>query len=421
MSDPFYNLYDIIFDTGLITNKKLYKCIFKELGDNNPEMLIDILDIEHDFDRLIYQKIIFHDQEPILFTSFDDAWTNKIYFANRLQTNHILSNSEKNSIEKDILLKKSGWHDFYWFSNGFLSLEWYRFYRYACYLENSWEPTKTFSSYNRILKNREHRLIISMHLYNNYKDNIILSCHSDDPNNHNLFINTKNSISTNLSYHIDVRDFVDSFCHIVTERIFYENRIHLTEKVFRPIICCRPFILASSPGSLQYLKDYGFKTFSDFWSEDYDNISDHDKRLRAILDIIDYLGSLNHNQIIRLLNDMKEILLYNRNHFYNQFEKNITKELHENLYTALLQQNNVQPYYNKIMESLTPAEYELVKNSDTICSMSDDQAPEIFIQSIKSLVDQKPTDNIIRPYIKEKLKYFYGFYKAVLYENSQQT
>lgn len=422
MNEPFYNLYDIIFDTGSITNKKLQKHIFTELGNNDPRMLIDTFDIPHVFDRLTYQKLIFHDQEPILFNSFENAWLNKIYFVNRLETNHILSNSEKNSVEKDALLKQSGWHDFYWFSNGFLSLEWYRFYRYACYLENNWTPAKTFSSYNRILKDREHRLIIANHLYNNYKDNIILSCHSDQQHyqHDNLFVNTNNNISTNLSYKIDVIDFIDSFCHIVTERIFYEDRIHLTEKAFRPIVCCRPFILASSPGSLQYLKDYGFKTFNNFWSEDYDNITDHNERLDAILDIIDYLGSLKHSQIIEMLHSMKETLLYNRNHFYNQFEKNITKELHDNLYTALNLKNHTDSYYNKIMQGLTDAEYELVKNSTETCTEFDDHVPVVYLQAIDHLVDQKPTSNIIRPFVKNNLKYLNGFYNGTVHVNLQQ-
>jgi hypothetical protein len=421
MNEPFYNLYNIIFDTGSITNKKLQKHIFTELGNNDPRLLVDTSDIPHVFDRLTYQKLIFHDQEPILFNSFKNAWLNKIHFVNRLETNHILSNSEKNSIEKDELLKQSGWHDFYWFSNGFLSLEWYRFYRYAKYLENCWNPTKNFSSYNRILPDRLHRLEIANHLYNHYPNQIILSRHFGDDATDNLFVNTTNIKSKNLSYTIHDKDFIDSFCHVITERIFYEDRIHLTEKTFRPIICCRPFILASSPGSLQYLKDYGFKTFSDFWSEDYDNITDHNKRLYAILNIIDYIGSLTHSQMIDLLHSMKEILIYNRNHFYNQFEKNITKELHDNLHTALLQQNNVEPYYNRIMQSLTPAEYELVKNSTEMCTEFDDYVPISYLQAIDCLVDQKPSSNIIRPFVTDNLKYLNGFYTGTVHVNLQQA
>jgi hypothetical protein len=354
---------------------------------------------------------------------------------NRLETNHILSNSEKNSFEKDTILKKSGWHDFYWFSNGFLSLEWYRFFRYARFLENSWQPINTFSSYNRILKDRDHRLIISNFLYNNFQNKILLSCHFDSnftpsatlPDyqkkyingiNSNLYINVKSN-TVNKSFDIDTDDFTNSFCHIVTERIFYEDRIHLTEKIFRPIVCCRPFILVSSPNALQYLKNYGFKTFNDYWSEDYDNIHDHNSRLDAILDIIQYIGSLNNKQILEMLNSMKEVLIFNRNHFYNEFEKIITDELYTNLFNSINAKNKETCYYSKIFSSLTKKEFELIKNTNEVCDEINDTTSKIFVEYIKTYMNNKPKDeNVIRPFVKENLKHLRGFYLGYEFKNN---
>jgi hypothetical protein len=48
----------------------------------------------------------------------------------------------------------------------------------------------------------------------------------------------------------------------------------LTEKALRPIACGQPFILAATPGSLQYLRSYGFKTFSGYIDETYDTIQE---------------------------------------------------------------------------------------------------------------------------------------------------
>lgn len=333
---------------------------------------------------------------------------------NRLETNHILSNSEIHSSEKDSLIAKSGWNDFYWFSNGFLSLEWYRYYRYANYLQNNWEPRYTFSSYNRILKKREHRLAIAMHLFNNFRNKIILSCHTNE--NHfgieNLFINTNNDISTNLSYKIDVNDFTDSFCHIVTERIFYEKRIHLTEKTFRPIICCRPFILAASPGSLQYLRSYGFKTFDEFWSEDYDLIEDHSARLNAILEVINYLGSLSHDEMINLLSRMRSILIYNRNHFYGLFEKIITAELFDNLNNCLASRSNAKvPIFQTVINNLTKAEIEFIENSkeeyDLFCTKEDYFQQETIIKALNNeFLKSDVNENSIRPFVRRYTKHF---------------
>jgi hypothetical protein len=402
MNDPFYNLYHIIVDNCKNNKFNINFEFFAKLGENNPLVLEDpnykFSNLEEKIDQLLRRKIIFHDQEPILFNAFKKDWETKITTMNRVQTNHILSNSEQNSIEKDLLLARSHWHDFYWFSNGFLSLEWYRYYRYATYLENNWSPTKTFSSYNRLLTNREHRHIISSHLYNNFKEKIVLSYHSDNGEN-NLFINTSNLKSENLSYTIHTQDFVDSFCHVVTERIFYEDRIHLTEKVFRPIICCRPFILVSSPHSLSYLKKYGFKTFSDFWNEDYDSILDHSQRLDAILKIINQLGSLSQFEILNMLEKMKNILLFNRKHFYNLFQKLITKELFDNLNSVLTKKNNTPPFFLQLINSLNDKEIDYISNleeMDLNFNLEDDKFEEDYLFKILNNSLQRNTDNYIR-------------------------
>ena len=271
MNDPFYELYKIIVNYYQNSNYNLVKVFFPNLGDNDPEKLItDFLrdDKTHEdgYLDLKKKKILFHDQEPIMYLNLKNNWAKKIQYYNKLETNHILSNSEKNSDDKNELLKESGWHDLYWFSNGFLSLEWYRFFRYATFLENNWEPTKIFSSYNRILPNREHRIIVAGHLLNNFAKKSIVSCHSvqqkirkNFPINQlkcieyitsDVYNNIEKSTNLNQSFNINIEDFIDSFCHVVTERIFYESRIHLTEKIFRPIICCRPFIVVSSKGAL---------------------------------------------------------------------------------------------------------------------------------------------------------------------------
>ena len=163
MNDPFYNLYDIIYCTSLLSNKKVLQCYFPKFGENDPKKLI-FKEPADGKNRFLYRYLMLHDQEPVFYEKYKEDWDTAIYLFNRIETNHIFSNSEKNSKDKNELLKKSGWHDFYWFSNGFMSLEWYRFYRYASYLENMWSPTKTFSSYNRIFDDRNHRLHIAQFL-----------------------------------------------------------------------------------------------------------------------------------------------------------------------------------------------------------------------------------------------------------------
>lgn len=400
------------------TNKKLQRETFSNLGSNDPKLLkTTFAPCSFGFDTLMHRKLIFHDQEPVMFSSYEQDWMNKIYSFNRLETGHIFANSEINSVEKNKILAASGWHDFYWFSNGFLALEWYRFFKYATYLEQRWEPKYTFSSYNRILPGRQHRAVIADHLHKNYTKRIILSKHTGTQDD--IFINTVSTQSDNYSYDIHENDFIDSFCHVITERLFYESRIHLTEKTFRPIICCRPFILVSSPGALSYLQSYGFKTFSNFWPEDYDNIKDHNERLNAIIDVVDYIGSLRHDQMLSMLNGMKDILLYNRRHFYTNFQDIITVELYKNLETALHAKTSVDSCYQQILDSLTPAEIELLKASK-VTNYQDAVGPQVIQYSMKHLVGKRPNENTIRPFVAENIQYYIKFYQGIVHKKLDQ-
>lgn len=103
----------------------------------------------------------------------------------------------------------------------------------------------------------------------------------------------------------------ESFIHIIAESRFISPMANISEKTLKPIIAKRPFILASTPYSLQLVKSMGFKTFSEFWDESYDEVTDHSKRLGLILDLIDYLNSLSNKNLKRMHKHMHKILEFN--------------------------------------------------------------------------------------------------------------
>lgn len=117
--------------------------------------------------------------------------------------------------------------------------------------------------------------------------------------------------------------YMHTFCELVTET-FSENGIHtnftdnlgvlISEKLFKPLLACRPFILNANPHTLAELKKLGFKTFDKYWDEGYDNIIDINQRHDKLLDIISYINNKPNNELSSILIDMKEILLYNRAH-----------------------------------------------------------------------------------------------------------
>lgn len=106
-----------------------------------------------------------------------------------------------------------------------------------------------------------------------------------------------------------------AFVDIVTESRFAQPTANYSEKTYQAIQYKRPFILAAPPHTLKYLKEQGFKTFSDFWDESYDDEYDHGIRLTKIFDLIDFIGNKSIQELTEMLKRMEDILIYNYNYF----------------------------------------------------------------------------------------------------------
>ena len=68
----------------------------------------------------------------------------------------------------------------------------------------------------------------------------------------------------------------------------------------------------------------GFKTFNDFWSEEYDGYEDRDRYVK-ILELIDTLAKKPIKELQQMYIDMQEIFEHNYNLLLNQnYNTNIT-------------------------------------------------------------------------------------------------
>ena len=147
------------------------------------------------------------------------------------------------------------------------------------------------------------------------------------------------SASANILRTIDRIDFnndtlnVDSFWHIVTETVFYYDKLHLTEKIFKPIASKQPFMLLAAPGNLAYLKYYGFKTFDSVIDESYDLIEDNDLRTEAVVRQLHWYCNLTPNEKTDIIKQLEPIIQHNFDHFYGEFKHIIAQELLDNTKT----------------------------------------------------------------------------------------
>lgn len=119
---------------------------------------------------------------------------------------------------------------------------------------------------------------------------------------------------------------------------FYDESevISLTEKIFKPIINFQPFIYVATKGSLQILRDLGFKTFEPYIDETYDQELDNDKRLLMAYEQIKRLCLMTKQEIHEWYWKMQDILVHNHQHLLSIHKnKMITETAMEELYEKL--------------------------------------------------------------------------------------
>lgn len=120
------------------------------------------------------------------------------------------------------------------------------------------------------------------------------------------------TIKMTRTAHLDVIDFYkDSLISIVTETNFNENEITMTEKSIKPIKEKHPFIIVGVCGTLKQYRKLGYKTFNDFWSEEYDDINNPWDRLKEIIRICVEINQWDSNKILEFKQQVKPIIDHN--------------------------------------------------------------------------------------------------------------
>ena len=122
------------------------------------------------------------------------------------------------------------------------------------------------------------------------------------------------TIDNQTNLHQNGRDeshlFKNVFLNVVNETHQPDDVVFITEKTYRSINYCRPFVINGDSGSLQYLKEIGFKTFDKFWDESYDTDDDHTK-ITKISKIVEYVCGLDMQELQTLYQEMLPTLEHN--------------------------------------------------------------------------------------------------------------
>ena len=121
-------------------------------------------------------------------------------------------------------------------------------------------------------------------------------------------------------------NWVRHLVNIVTETFYDINRTgFVSEKIYKPIVGCRPFLVYDPDGGTQWLRERGFETYT----QDFQDISDLDLALPH--NMPEFLRVLCEQTPVywqKKFVDLQEKILYNKAHFadYVKQQQSIVKQ-----------------------------------------------------------------------------------------------
>ena len=238
----------------------------------------------------------------------------------------IFCHSEKNSKDIDVV-EQTGCIPCYYFWHALIARDWFRHWKHHSDIHNKASWSKRFLLYIRDCSGtRTYRSQVKNVLYN-IKDQIDTDWDG------------KRNINSDYSAKISIEDAQKTAVHIVAETVFNDSKIHVTEKTFKALVMKQPFIIFSGPGTLQYLRDYGFRTFESIWDESYDQEQDHAIRFVKITTLIKNLYDKSHHEFQSIINQCQEIVEHNQKYFFSDdFETRLLNELHNNVQVSIREQ-----------------------------------------------------------------------------------
>lgn len=195
-------------------------------------------------------------------------------------------------------------------------------------------------------KDREHRrYILSYMWYNDILDSTYLSfigrghvsplpegiefCQTEDErakyieywkNFERILLDAPSEEVDRQDRRMDLRFVRDSYFNIVTETWFkntHPEYVFITEKTWKAVLWCQPFIIVGNAGSLSVLQERGFYTFPEIFDESYDEILDTNERMQKVASEIYRISQKPLEEIHQMYVDVFPKLKYNYERMYN--------------------------------------------------------------------------------------------------------
>jgi hypothetical protein len=384
MSVPLDRLYNFLHDVCNHHDLIIYRFFphgSKKIADLKP--ITEVWPIEPGTRNPFH--MICHDQEPLDYDAYATRATTEEYvaankkqlkiekeqinFLSKLNLRMTIANSvysmclkkpvllvhsEKNSRNLQRYEQQLNMAGVYWWSHAAIARDWFRYAEHDRSLDSR-SVTHDFLVYNRAWTGtREYRLkfaeLLVEHDLVSYCQTTFAPLDNDCYYHDHVFKNKTfkisrcdleqifepNNVDSTASADYVSQDYSVTQLEIVLETLFDDDRIQLTEKSLRPIACGHPFMLASAPGSLEYLRSYGFETFEPYIDESYDAILDPAKRIQFIVTEMRRIARLSLEQKQQLYLKLRLIAARNKQLFFSKsWHDSVIQEFKNNFEQAL--------------------------------------------------------------------------------------
>jgi hypothetical protein len=93
--------------------------------------------------------------------------------------------------------------------------------------------------------------------------------------------------------------FRHALLYLITETVGQYRHVYFSEKIWKAMASCMPFLLLGAQHSLATLKRLGFKTFESIWDESYDEATTLYERANRITDVLVDLNQRDWQQLAK--------------------------------------------------------------------------------------------------------------------------
>jgi hypothetical protein len=132
--------------------------------------------------------------------------------------------------------------------------------------------------------------------------------------------------STAVNQKLNVPLYFNSYIDVITESNVSDGGVFITEKIFKSLVCLKPFLVVGQYNTLKVLKDYGFKTFSDIIDESYDDEKNWVIRSNIVFREMGRISLLPLEKVDEMYWKIEDILKHNFFHL-SKYVSNVDDEV----------------------------------------------------------------------------------------------